>query len=103
MAQVLYVPFPTVTPTQELIAQAIADGTFFQYNVTPTGLINDSNTVFTLSAIPNPATSLELRLNGMILKAGAGNDFTLSGSTITMAVAPASGDTLTATYTVSPV
>ena len=103
MAQVLYVPMPEFTSSQELVAQAITDGTYFQHNVTPSGSINDSNTVFTLTASPNPAASLELRLNGIILRSGAGNDFTLSGSTITMAVAPASGDTLTASYTVSPI
>src|SRR3990167_5999953 len=103
MAQVLYIPFPEFTADDELVLQALADGTYFVWNVTPTGSVNGSNKVFTLASSPTPAASLELRLNGITLKSGAGNDFTLSGSTITMAVAPASGDVLTATYTVSPV
>src|SRR3990167_1974204 len=103
MAEIRYPVTPEITADEELIAQAIVDGTYFVWNETPSGAINDSNVTFTLAGNPNPDSSLRLRLNGITLKSGAGNDFTLSGSTITMAVAPASGDTLTATYTVSPV
>src|SRR3990167_3377333 len=103
MAEIRYTPTPFYTADQELVAQAITDGTYFKWNETPSGSINDSNVTFTLASNPNPDSSLRLRLNGITLRSGAGNDFTLSGSTITMAVAPASGDTLTATYTVSPV
>lgn|SRR3990167_9590506 len=92
-----------ISSDEQTVLAAIADGSYFVHNVTPSGLINDSNTSFTLSSAPNPAASLELRLNGVVLRSGASNDFTLSGVTITMNVAPASGDTLTATYTVSPV
>ena len=103
MAQVLYSPVPEFTPNDELVLQAITDGTYFVNNATPSGSINGSNTAFTLASSPNPTGSLKLRKNGITLKSGAGNDFTLSGGTITMAVAPESGDVLTATYTVSPV
>lgn len=85
------------------VLQAITAGTYFVHNIVPSGSVNDSNVTFTLPSNPNPDSSLELRLNGVILKSGAGNDFTLSGTTITMAVAPATGDVLTASYTVSPV
>lgn len=91
-----------VTATGELVIQAIVAGSYFVNNETPSGSINGSNTSFTLASSPNPATSLELRLNGQILKSGSGNDFTLSDATITMVAAPASGDVLTATYTVAP-
>ena len=95
--------YASLSANEQSVISAIADGTYFVFNETPTGAINGSNATFTLAGNPNPDASLELRLNGMILKSGAGNDFTLSTSTITMAVAPASGDVLTASYTVSPV
>lgn len=93
----------SLTASEELVIQAIADGTYFVHNATPTGSVDSLNMTFTLASSPNPAASLELRLNGQVLKSGSGNDFTLSGSTITMNFAPAEGDVLTASYTVSPV
>lgn len=91
-----------LTTNESSVLSAITDGTYFIYNETPSGSINDSNATFTLAGTPNPVGSLELRLNGQVLKAG-GADFTLSGSTITMVNAPFTGDVLTASYTVSPV
>jgi hypothetical protein len=64
---------------------------------TPSGSINGSNTAFTLANTPTSGT-LCLYLNGMRLKSGAGNDYTLSTNTITMATAPISGDVLIADY-----
>ncbi len=63
---------------------------------TPSGTINGSNVTFTLSA--TPAAGLMLFLNGQLLSPGAGNDYTISGNTITMAAAPVSGDVLAASY-----
>ena len=102
-AEVRYPTMPEFTANDELVAQAITDGTYFVYDETPSGSINGSNITFVLAHNPNPDASLQLRLNGITLKSGAGNDFTLSGDTITMAAAPESGDSLTASYTVSPV
>ena len=92
-----------LTGNDELVIQAIVAGTYFAKNETPSGSVNGSNVTFTLASSPSPTGSLELMLNGQTLKSGSGNDFTLSGATITMTNAPASGDVLTATYTVSPV
>jgi hypothetical protein len=39
-----------------------------------------------------------LYLNGQYITAGAGEDYTISGSTITMAAAPIVGDKLRANY-----
>jgi len=67
---------------------------------TPSGTINGSNVTFTLAA--TPATGSErLHKNGIRLKSGAGNDYTISGATITMAVAPATGTILLADYEIS--
>ena len=40
-----------------------------------------------LNRVPNPTTSLHLYLNGQRLKSGAGNDFTLANSLVTMLLA----------------
>ena len=92
-----------VTANEALVISAIASGTYFVFEETPSGTIDGVNATFTLAQNPNPNNSLELRLNGSILKSGAGNDFTLSETTITMFNIPQPGDILTATYTVSPV
>ena len=65
----------------------------------PSGTINGVNLTFTLAAAANPATSLKLYKNGVLLQQGG--DYKLSGSTITFvstAVTPQSGDTLIADY-----
>ena len=64
---------------------------------TPSGSINGSNTSFTLANTPTAGT-LKLYLNGIRLKSGAGNDYTISTNTITMTTAPISGDVLLADY-----
>lgn len=64
---------------------------------TPSGSINGSNTTFTLANTPTTGT-VRLFLNGLRQNAGAGNDYTISSSTITMLTAPVSGDVLLADY-----
>lgn len=66
-------------------------------NETPGGTINGANTAFTLVSTPQ-VSSLELFLNGMLLEPGSGNDYTISGTAITMLFAPLSGDKLRAYY-----
>jgi hypothetical protein len=67
----------------------------------PAGVVDGSNTSFTLSAVPNPASSLAVYRNGMLQKIG--QDYTLTGSTIQFvtAGAPQPGDTLLAGYRLS--
>lgn len=69
----------------------------FVFEETPSGSINGSNVTFTLANTPTAGT-LKLYLNGLRLKSGAGNDYTLSTNTITMTTAPISGDVLLADY-----
>lgn len=61
------------------------------------GTVNGSNTAFTLANTPI-AGSIEVVLEGIILKVGAGNDYTITGSAITMLTAPLSGEVITANY-----
>lgn len=71
-------------------------GDTWSHNETPTGTINGINVTFTLAH--TPLSWIQLYLNGVILEPGAGNDYTLSGSTVTMLFAPATGDKLRVYY-----
>lgn len=71
--------------------------TNFVTEETPSGSINGSNTTFTLANTPTTGT-VKLYLNGVRLKSGAGNDYTISTTTITMTTAPVSGDVLLVDY-----
>lgn len=68
-----------------------ADGSNINFadNETPSGSINGSNTNFTLAHNPSPDASVILFLNGQQLTQGV--DFTVSGTTITFAIAPDAG------------
>jgi hypothetical protein len=60
----------------------------------PTGTINGSNTSFTLSPTPGTAANVNCFLNGVQQRQGAGNDYTISGGTITYLTAPPTGANL---------
>lgn len=64
---------------------------------TPAGSINGSNTAFTLANTPTAGTE-EVFLNGLLQEPGAGNDYTISGATITYLTAPISGDKIRVNY-----
>jgi hypothetical protein len=68
----------------------------------PAGLVNGANVSFTLSAVPIPTTSVALYRNGVLQKAGL--DYNLSGNTVQFLAGstPQTGDTLLASYRVSP-
>ncbi len=63
----------------------------------PSGLVNGSNTTYTLANTPVVGTE-QVYLNGILLDVGAGNDYTISGATITMLVTPQTNDKLRVTY-----
>ena len=61
-----------------------------KYRIVPAGVINNSNTAFTIADLVISGTE-EVFKNGMLLNAGAGNDYTISygaTTTITFAEAP---------------
>lgn len=57
------------------------------FNEVPTGAIDNTNTIFTLAFTPVVGTE-RVHQNGLRLKSGVGNDYTISGVTITFASAP---------------
>lgn len=63
----------------------------------PTGSINSSNTSYSLAATPTAGTE-SVYLNGVLQNEGAGNDYTISGATITYLTAPDTGDILLVSY-----
>lgn len=67
----------------------------FVENETPSGSINDVNTVFTLANTPVTG-SVKVFLNGLRMKPTV--DYNISGTTITFVTAPATSDTLIADY-----
>jgi hypothetical protein len=73
----------------------------FVDNQTPTGTINGANLAFKLSSAPNPASSLRLYKNGILLMQSV--DYTVNGSTITFLApsVPATGDSLVSFYRVT--
>jgi hypothetical protein len=64
----------------------------------PTGIVDGANTVFSLSATPDPPSSLAVYRNGLLQKIS--QDYTFAGRTIQFVVdaAPQPGDTLLASY-----
>lgn len=64
----------------------------------PSGAVNGVNVTYTLSGTPVSNASVTLWLDGIVQYQGIGLDYTISGSTITMATAPVTNQTLWATY-----
>ena len=92
-----------MSPEDKVKLDGIESGstrTLLVFNEVPSGSINGSNAVFTLVNTPDPSTSLMLFKNGLLQRAGASNDFLLSGSSITFnsGAIPIAGDILEATY-----
>lgn len=81
---------PTATGT------LINSGTLLQE--IPSGTVNGSTTVFTLANTPLSNSVVKVYQDGVLMEQGAGKDYTLSGSTITMLTAPALGQSLLVVY-----
>lgn len=64
---------------------------------TPSGSVNGANTAFTLAFTPVVGTE-QVFLNGILQEPGAGNDYTISGATITYLAAPLTGDRVRVNY-----
>lgn len=64
---------------------------------TPAGVVNGINAIFTLAFTPTVGSD-SVYLNGVRLKRGALQDYTISGAVITMSAAPQTGDGLLVDY-----
>jgi len=82
-----------VTASASLPSSALS----MSMNEVPSGLINGTNTTYTLAHAP-ANSSLCFFLNGQLLHPGASYDYTVSSLTVTMNFAPASVDNLAANY-----
>ena len=91
-------PNITVDSKGRITAAAAGGATVnFADNEIPTGAINSSNVTFTLAHTP-VAGSQSVFVNGILMQAGAGKDYTISGATITLAVAPTTGGNVLVNY-----
>lgn len=64
---------------------------------TPSGTVDGVNVTFTLAFTP-ASGSEHVYLNGVLQDVGGGNDYTISGPTITFAVAPVTGSKVRVSY-----
>lgn len=71
--------------------------TYTPYAEVPTGLVNSSNTDYTLAHTPSAESSVIVILDGVTQYNGT--DYTLDGTTITFTTAPVTGSTIFAYYT----
>ena len=69
----------------------------FVFGETPTGALNGVNSTYTLANMPVTGT-VSVMVNGQTLDAGAGNDYTISGVTITMLYTLTATDKIRASY-----
>jgi hypothetical protein len=70
--------------------------TFYQEQ--PSGTVDGANVTFTLANTPTANANVLLWLDGIVQYQGIGLDYTISGATITMVVAPSAPQTLWAFY-----
>lgn len=94
----------TITNGAGTISIAVNSATFllvanYVVRESPTGTINGVNATFNLAATPIAGTE-EIYVNGILQNSGAGNDYTISGATITFlsGAIPQTGDIVRVTY-----
>ena len=88
-------------PTEAAIRTYIAANSVLQSTFvdreTPGGLVNGSNTTYTIANTPLSGSEY-VYLNGILQEPGAGNDYTIATATITYLTAPVSGDKIRVSY-----
>lgn len=83
--------------TAAKLAQSYVQVSKYIVRESPTGTINGTNDVFTLAGTPVAGTEMVF-LNGLLQDPGAGDDYTISGVTITFEDPPETGDIIRVTY-----
>ena len=86
----------TAITWMNIVTTGLTNSNFVDKEV-PSGTINGSNTAFSLANTPISGSE-HLYLNGVLMESGSGNDYTISGASITMATAPLTGEKMRATY-----
>jgi len=87
----------TVAQVRTLLGLVAGNLSVRSYRVVPTGTVNGSNAVFTLAANVISGTE-EVFKNGILMNAGAGNDYTITygaTTTITFLTAPSAASSYT--------
>ena len=87
---------PTITVNNYGLVTAVSGNALYTVRESPSGNVNGVNTVFTL--INTPVASTEMVFVNGALRQAYGNDYTISGKTITFTTAPLSGSTILVTY-----
>ena len=87
---------PVSTATQTALDAKLSVSNYVTREA-PTGSVNGTNTSFLLAYTP-VSGSEQVFLNGILQEPGSGNDYTISGATITYLSAPISGDRIRVTY-----
>jgi hypothetical protein len=87
----------TAITFQNIPVSAGLSNTNFVDKEIPSGSINGSNVTYTLANTPVSGSD-HLYLNGMLQESGSGNDYTISSTTITMSVAPLTGEKIRVSY-----
>ncbi len=85
-----------ITWMQIPTSAGLSHGNFVDKEI-PSGAINGSNTTYTLANTPISGSE-HVYVNGLLMESGAGNDYTISGATITMLAALATGEKLRVSY-----
>ncbi len=83
--------------TNTMLATTYVQQANYIVRETPSGSVNGSNVTFTLANTPISGTEMVF-LNGILQDPGAGDDYTISGGTITYLAAPVTGDRIVVTY-----
>lgn len=84
-----------MTDGQHATWETNAGGGNWSFKEVPTGLVNGSNTTYTIAHTPDSGAEHVYR-NGVLQKAT--DDYTISGTTIAFTTAPETGDALAVTY-----
>lgn len=87
----------TAITWQQIPTSAGLQNSNFVDREVPSGAINGVNVTYTLANTP-VLGSEHIYLNGLLQDVGAGNDYTISGATITYLAAPLTGEKLVVSY-----
>ena len=86
----------TAVTAMQLVVTGLQASNFVDKE-TPSGTVNGANTSFVLANTPTSGSD-HIYLNGILQDVGAGNDYTISGATITMLTAPLTGEKIRVSY-----